>query len=273
MRTSAEYIEIDGRFGFVEQAGEGEHVIFCVHTAGQHGFQWRAARDRLAQLGYRVVVVDLPGHGRSDPAEHGPVSDLGWYADWCLTVIDRISLDRPYLLGCSIGGKIVLDMAVKASARLSGVVSMAAYGQRGGRGRSARPWGLEDASSPSNRDRSYYGYSALTGRSVPAEQTELLALMHCREDWHVTVSDQSGWSRHDIWDELGTIACPVRLVVGEDDFGVPATRVEQTAARIPGARWEVVPGIGHFPMQEMPDFGDHAHAWFQAMCPAVLADR
>ncbi len=270
MRTSADYLDIDGRFGFVEQAGDGDDVIFCVHTAGQHGFQYRAARDQLAQLGYRVIVVDLPGHGRSDPAEHGPISDLGWYGDWCLTVIDRLGLDRPYLLGCSIGGKIVLDMAVKASRKLAGVVSMAAYGQRGGRGRSARPWGLEDSSSPSNRDRSYYGYSALTGRSVPPETTELLALMHCREDWHVTVSDQSGWSKHDIWDELGSIECPVRLVVGEDDFGVPAARVEQTAARIPGAQWEVVPGIGHFPMQEIPDFGTHAHRWFQAMRPAAV---
>src|SRR5262249_50650072 len=131
MRTRADYLDIDGRYGFVEQAGVGDDVVFCVHTAGQHGFQYRAARDALAGLGYRVVVVDLPGHGRPDPAQHGPISDLGWYGDWCLTVIDRLGLERPYLLGCSIGGKIVLDMAVKASRRLSGVIAMAAYGQRG----------------------------------------------------------------------------------------------------------------------------------------------
>jgi pimeloyl-ACP methyl ester carboxylesterase len=266
MRPSrADYLDIDGRLGFVEQAGAGDRVVFCVHTAGQHGFQYRTAREQLAERGYRVVIVDLPGHGRSEPARGGPVSDLGWYGDWCLAVLDRLELDRPYLLGCSIGGKIVLDMAVKASDRLAGVVAMATYGQRGGQGRSARPWGLEDSASPSNRDRSYYGHAALIGRSVPAETAEIVAQMHCREDWHVTVSDQAGWSRHDIWDQLPSIGCPVHLVVGADDFSVGLARVPLTAARIPGATWESVPGIGHYPMQELPDIGARVDAWFAAM--------
>ncbi len=260
----AEYLELDGRLAFVEVEGEGEPLL-CVHTAGQSGVQFRNVSRGLARLGHQVVIVDLPGHGRSEPAAHGPVNDLSWYGDWCLRLLEQMGVERPYLLGCSIGGKIVLDMAVKASKDLAGVVAMAAYGQRGGQGRSARPWGLEDSSSPSNRDRSYYGHAALCGRSVPPDVVEMIALMHCREDWHITVSDQTGWSRQDIWDRLGDIDCPTYLVVGEDDFGVPYERVRETAARIPGARTALIEGIGHYPMEEMPDFVDRFEGWIREL--------
>lgn len=261
---NARYLEIADRLAYVEEWGSGVPV-FCVHTAGQSGVQFRTTVQGLEARGYQAIVVDLPGHGRSEPAPAGPITDLAWYGDWCIDVIDLLGIDKPYLLGCSIGGKIVLDVATKISGRLSGVVAMAAYGQRGGKGRSARPWGLEDSSSPSNRDRSYYGHAALCGRSVPAERVEMIALMHCREDWHITVSDQGGWSRHDIWEALPGIACPVQLVVGGDDFSVPSGRVLETATHIPGARSEIIPGIGHYPMEELPDFAEHFDRWITAM--------
>jgi pimeloyl-ACP methyl ester carboxylesterase len=257
---SADYIEIDGRLGFVETHGDGQPVL-CIHTAGQHGFQFRHAARAIAGRGFQAIVVDLPGHGRSEPARQNPVSDLSWYGDWCIRVLDALSVRRPYLLGCSIGGKIVLDMATKIPDRLAGIVAMAAYGQRGGRGRSARPWGLEDSGSPSNRERSYYGHAALVGRSVPPDTVQMIALMHAREDWQITVPDQTGWSRQDIWDDLPKITCPAYLVVGSDDFGVPLTRVQATAARIPGSRVEELPGIGHYPMEELPDFADYFQRW------------
>lgn len=259
---SADYIEIDGRLGFVESYGTGRPVL-CVHTAGQHGFQYRYAARAIAERGFRAIVVDLPGHGRSEPApDNQPVSDLSWYGDWCIRVLRELSVEQPYLLGCSIGGKIVLDMATKVPAELAGVVAMAAYGQnRRGGGRSARPWGLEDSGSPSNRERSFYGHAALVGRSVPPEAVQLIALMHAREDWQVTVPDQAAWGRQDIWDDLPKITCPVYLVKGEDDFGLPLERVQATAGRIGGARVTVLPGIGHYPMEELPDFADYFVRW------------
>ena len=79
----AGYIEIGGCLAFVEQSGAGVPAL-CLHTAGQSGVQWRRVTAALAQHGYRVVVPDLPGHGRSEPAPGGPVTDLGDYAAWCV---------------------------------------------------------------------------------------------------------------------------------------------------------------------------------------------
>jgi pimeloyl-ACP methyl ester carboxylesterase len=257
----ATYLEIDRRAAFVEQYGTGENPVLCVHTAGQSGVQYRDAISGLVASEYSPVIVDLPGHGRSEPAHGGPVKDLGVYAAWCLKVVDELGLGRPYLLGCSIGGKVVLDIATRASSELAGVVAMACYAGIGGRKQLAQHWALEDSSSPSIRDRSLFGHAALCGSSVPAARRDMIALMHCREDWNVTLCDQAAWSEHDITEKLGAIACPVVLAVGEDDFSVPVHRVEESVSAIPTARGILIRGIGHYPMEEIEDFGYVFDTW------------
>lgn len=261
----ADYLSIDGRLGYVELFGEDGPAVLCVHTAGQSGVQFRYTAPQLAELGYRVLVVDLPGHGRSEPAEDGPVADLGVYGDWCLQVLEIMSMANPYLLGCSIGGSIVMDMAVKASDRLAGVVAMAAADSRIVHPDGVRPLVLEDSGSPSIRDRTYFGALASPGRLVPADRVELIALMHCREDWHVTFADGTAMGRLDLWDQLPNIQCPMVVVAGEDDPFIPHRLVRETAARIPGARYELLEGYGHYPMEEMAQFARTFDRWVKEM--------
>jgi pimeloyl-ACP methyl ester carboxylesterase len=261
----AHYLTIDDRLCFVEIFGDGATTILCVHTAGQSGVQFRYAAAELARLGYRVVVVDLPGHGRSEPHPDGPVADLGIYGDWCLRVLDIVGAENPYLVGCSIGGSIVMDMAVKASSKLAGVVAMAAADARIVHPNGVRALVLEDSGAPSIRDRTYYGALVSPGRLVPPERVELIALMHCREDWHVTFADGTAMGRLDLWDELPTITCPMVVVAGEDDPFIEHHLVERTAARIPTARFELLEGYGHYPMEELSDFAQVVDGWITQM--------
>jgi pimeloyl-ACP methyl ester carboxylesterase len=248
----------------VEIAGAGKPLV-CLHTAGQNGVQWRAAIEPLAELGYQVMVPDLPGHGRSDPAPEGPVRDLGRYGDWCIALIEALGLDRPAVVGCSIGGKIALDLAVKTGSTLSGVVAMAADA----RNRKLRVTALErelaDVDAASRSDRTYYGTLAVLGRSVSAQRAERIALMHRREDPAVTTSDLIGWASHDVSDQLPAIACPVHLVVGEDDLWLDADDARSAAARIPDGRFTLLPGIGHYPMEELADFPALLHGWLREL--------
>ncbi|WP_028933345.1 alpha/beta fold hydrolase [Pseudonocardia spinosispora] len=261
----AQYLRVGGSLAFVEQVGTGTPVL-CLHTAGQSGVQWRHCATALARRGYRVVVPDLPGHGRSEPAPGGPVTDLGVYARWSLELMERLGLDEPFVVGCSIGGKIALDLACRASERLSGVVAMAADAWTGGRP-SVRALRRElvDVAAPSRTDRTHLGTLAVIGRAVPRERAELIATMHRREDPAVSASDLIGWSGHDLREDLPGVRCPVHLVAGADDLWLDVDAVRWAAGRIPGACCTVLDGVGHYPMEEIDGFDGVLADWLTEM--------
>jgi pimeloyl-ACP methyl ester carboxylesterase len=266
----SDYHRVDGTPAFVQQAGEGQPVL-CLHTAGQSGVQWRDTIGDLAALGYRVVVPDLPGHGRSEPAPGGPVRDLGGYAGWCESLIRQLDLRRPYLVGCSIGGKIALDLAVRAGDELAGVVAMAADARNTAVSARGLERELEDAAAPSRTDRTHLGTLAVVGRSVPRQRAELIATMHRREDPAVTTSDLLGWATHDLRVALPTIGCPAHLVVGDDDLWLDPEQVRWAADRIPGARFTLLEGIGHYPMEEIEGFAALLAGWLAELGREAVA--
>ena len=264
----AQYRQLGGTVGYIEQWGQGQPVL-CVHTAGQSGVQWRHVAPVLASHGYRVIVPDLPGHGRSEGPSQGPVRDLADYGVWCERLLEELNVERPFVVGCSIGGKIALDLAIRMGSKLQGVVAMAADAGLPQKEGAAMARGLErdlsDAASPCRTDRTFFGTLAVVGRSVPPAQAHQIALMHRREDPEVSNSDLIGWASFDRWNDLGAVACPVHLVAGEDDLWLDLERVKRTAQAIPNARYTVLKGIGHYPMEELDDAGEQIRRWFDGL--------
>jgi pimeloyl-ACP methyl ester carboxylesterase len=265
----AEHVEIDGAVGFAELSGDGVPLL-CIHSAGQSGVQWREVLRALPAHGYRVIVADLPGHGRSDNPRSGPVRDLGGYAAWLAELLRLLGADRPLVAGCSIGGKIALELAADPAVAPRGVVAMAADAHNSRLSTRALERSLEDAASPSRADRTYLGTLACIGREVPVERAQAIAAMHRREDPVVSTTDLIGWSEHDLRSRLAEIACPVRLVAGEDDFWIELDDVEWTAARIPDCAYERLPGIGHYPMEEIEGFPELLSSWLRELVARAL---
>ncbi len=273
-RAIGRYLEIDGSLGYIEEHRSGGPelgTIIALHTAGQGGEQYRRVAPQLALLGYRVLVPDFPGHGRSEPAIDGPIADLGCYAQWCVDVLERFEVDTAYIVGCSIGGKIALDLAHRLGPRALGAIAMAASADPGRSNRATLLRELEDIGAPSRSDRTYLGTHAVVGRAVPPPTRELIALMHRREDPQVSTSDLLGWNAHDLRPVLDEITCPVRLVGGTDDLWLDLDAVRRTAEALPNAELTVLAGIGHYPHQELADFADRVHDWISAW--SLAGDR
>lgn len=264
MRLAAHHLNLDGRIGFVQDCVPDRpngSTLLLVHTAGQSGVQWRNSLPTLAELGYRVVVPDLPGHGHSEPAPGGAVTDLGWYAAWLVKLTDALGLSNPLVVGCSIGGKVAQELASRHSSRLEGAISMCAEPGPGRGKLHALQRELEDSAAPSRSDRTHLGTRAVVGRAVPAERAALIARMHCREDPIVSNSDLIGWCTHDVRERLNDISCPITFVAGEHDLWVDADAVKWAAAQVPGAAFVYLDGYGHYPMEEMDDFAKVLHRW------------
>jgi pimeloyl-ACP methyl ester carboxylesterase len=191
------------------------------------------------------------------------VEDLTWYRDWLLHLMDALGIGEFTVVGCSIGGKVALDLAAVGGDRVRGTVAMAADARNRMLSVGALRRGTEASTSPSVPDRTYLGTLASCGATVGRDRAERIAVMHRREDPAVSNSDLVGWAMHDLRDRLAGITGPVRWVIGEDDFWLDRESARVGAATIPRCTFEVLPGIGHYPMEEIPDFPDVLLRWLR----------
>jgi pimeloyl-ACP methyl ester carboxylesterase len=87
-----------------------------------------------------------------------------------------------------------------------------------------------------------------SGRGAFLDPTEALA----REPW-LAVAELGGGDARDRIHRIDTQKCPLTLLTGEYDYSCTAEHSAATAAKIPGARFQRMDGIGHFPFAENPD--------------------
>jgi pimeloyl-ACP methyl ester carboxylesterase len=260
MEVEGRYVDIDGEVAYVETRGTGPSVL-CLHSAGQSGRQWRDVLAELPTYGWTLHVPDLPGHGRSDVPGTGPIESIEQYARWCGEVISMLDLTTVFVIGCSIGGKIALEMASALPDRISGVIAMAADGWNKVLSTTALRRSWEDSSNPSRSDRTYFGTLAVCGSSIAPERAEAIARRHRCEDPVVSVCDLIAWAEHDLRGRANDIGCPVCLAYGTDDFWVDGEDVIALASLIPASRCEELQDVGHYPMEEVPGFSRQLHEW------------
>ena len=115
---------------YLEEAGEGTPLL-CLHTAGADGRQYRALMNdaRITQR-HRVIAFDMPWHGKSSPPAgwHNEEYQLtsAQYTTMILQIMAALGLDRPILIGCSIGGRIALHLALEHPERFRAIIGLQA---------------------------------------------------------------------------------------------------------------------------------------------------
>ena len=122
------YVHIDDCRIYFEEAGQGIPLL-CLHTAGSDGRQWRAVlNDAEITRHYRVIAFDMPWHGKSSPPAGWQNTDYRLttdsYTGLMMSVARALELERPVVMGCSIGGRIVLDLALKHAAELRALIGL-----------------------------------------------------------------------------------------------------------------------------------------------------
>src|SRR5262245_34088539 len=116
-----------GRYVHVEIGGEMHRVYFeengkgiplvCLHTAGSDARQWRhlLADEELAR-DFRIIAFDMPFHGKSNPPESWGGEEYrlttARYTETIRAFCRTLRLEKPVVMGCSIGGRIVLNLAI-----------------------------------------------------------------------------------------------------------------------------------------------------------------
>ena len=115
---------------YFEEAGRGVPLV-CLHTAGADGRQYRhLMTDEAVTARYRVLAFDMPWHGKSFPRPAGGTREYrltsGSYAEMILAFCDGLALDRPAVMGCSIGGRMALYLAIHHPDRFRAIIGLEA---------------------------------------------------------------------------------------------------------------------------------------------------
>jgi pimeloyl-ACP methyl ester carboxylesterase len=266
--TDAKLAGLEERFADVKGVqmryfvgGEGPPLVL-VHGLGGAASNWTELAPLLVER-HRLLVPDLPGHGRSTalPA----VSGLEPFADRVALVAEREGMLPAPVVGHSLGGMIVLRLALRRPADVQALVLAGAAGMSIGNvwgrqllsiftsvrpGRLAARYRSRVSRSPVLR-RLVFGFVSVAdpvGLTDEAVEGFLAGqLLHTDVD--------SAWQalrRDDPRQELEHVHCPVLVLWGSEDVQLPLDDAFEYTRRL-RARLRVIPGCGHLLIGERPD--------------------
>jgi len=247
---------------YFEEAGQGIPLV-CLHTAGADGRQYRALlNDAEITRRYRVLVFDLPWHGKSSPPpgferdDYRLTTDL--YVDTVMAFCRALKLDRPVVMGCSIGGRAVLHLSLRHGGYFRAAIGLqsATHADPGADTR-IRELNVLYRPDVHGQEAAAGTVGCIIAPSAP-EADRWETLWHYMQggpsiflgDIHYYFTD--GDLRNGLLDTLDTKKCPLYLLTGEYDLSATPALTAELAKMVNATHFEVMKGLGHFPMSESP---------------------
>ena len=258
------YVDVGGGRLFYEELGRGSAIVL-LHDGLLHRETWDAQFPVLAES-HRVVRYDRRGYGRSTPAEapFSHIRDLD-------SVFTALGIERAVIVGCSSGGELAIDYTLAHPERVSGLVLVGPivsgmgytehFSTRGGRFHPTEKTTLDEVIEYfSNVDP----YAIAPGNlEAKARANELLRANPQNLNWAAYQLIEP--AARPALPNLGEIAVPTLIVVGEFDIPDVHAHCGAIEAGIRGAKRVVMSGAGHLVHMEQPEA-------FDALVTRFLAD-
>lgn len=231
------YVENDGARIWYAAYGSGPAVIL-LHGGLGHSGNWGYQVPSLVENGYRVIVIDSRGHGRSTRDEKPYSYEL--LASDVIAVMDALRLEKAAFIGWSDGACTALVLASKFPERAAGVFFFAC---------NADPSGTKEFEFTAIVQRCFHrhvkDYQQLSATPDAFDAfSEAVGLMQ---------RTQPNYSAED----LSRISVPVAIVHSENDEFIKREHAEYLAHSIPNAEFVYLPGVSHFaPVQRPAQFND-----------------
>ncbi|WP_281648415.1 alpha/beta fold hydrolase [Parendozoicomonas sp. Alg238-R29] len=245
---------------------EGE-TILMIHGFGADKDNWVRLAGELGDT-YRIVAVDLAGHGESSQTKSNKGAELDFLvtsqADRLNTLLDTLDIDKVHYMGNSMGGAIGLAFAVAHPERLKSLTL------------------LDNAGIDSPKKSEYFqlldkGENPLIARE-PGDYAVLIDFVMSEKPfipWPITaVMERKAIARKEMNDKvfadlmasqeqmgssdyvnkmLASIETPSLVIWGEEDRVLDVSSIEVMEKYMPNLESVILPGIGHVPMVEAPD--------------------
>lgn len=244
------FIDRDGtKLSYIDNGGDGTCFVLVHGWCCDHSF-FAPQAEHLAKAGHRVVSLDLRGHGTSDAPDVAYTISL--FADdvaWC---VERLALDKPVIIGHSMGGIVAFDLAARYPDLPDAIVMLDSSVTRSQAARTATGGFCEKLAGPDriNVMRDYVSTTLFIPTDDSARKELLLKRMSSTSA-HVVVSAMEGLRDYDPSYAAGLIKA-ASLYIAADE---PVARSDLGALRdlIPQLLFGQTVGSGHFCQLEVPD--------------------
>jgi pimeloyl-ACP methyl ester carboxylesterase len=233
--------------------------LLLVHGVGAARLVWAPVLGPLAAR-YHVVVVDLPGHGASAPLPPGADAGCPALAAALGRVLARLGVERPHVVGNSLGGWVALELAADGAA--ASVTGLAPAGLRLQPGepspllrlnrataRLSGRLGEALAGNAAVRRVAFASGTARPGALDPALARGMAHALRTSTAYEAMIDA----TRHITFARGPQVQVPVCVVFGDDDRILRAPENQHPEVAPPGARWVVLPRCGHAPMWDAPE--------------------
>lgn len=245
------YVVNEGARLYWKQQGSGPPVLLIMGLSFTHEMWFRVLPGLAGE--YRTIVFDNRGVGRSD-VPRGPYAMRRMASD-ARAVLDAAGVESAHVIGASMGGMIAQELALRYPQRVRSLTlgctsSSGLFGKWPQFQYGPRQW---PSTSREERERSLR--SLLYAEGTPAERIEEDLRVRCACAWCYKgfLNQFAGILMWSAYRRLSRISVPTLVVHGDQDHLVPPQNGRVVAARIRGARFELIRDAGHILITDQPE--------------------
>ncbi|MBN2046531.1 MAG: alpha/beta hydrolase [Anaerolineaceae bacterium] len=258
--VQSSYVDANGiKVHYYSTGSTGKPVLVMAHGVTDDGMCWYPIAKQLAD-DYDIIMVDARGHGLSDEAQEG--DHLFTLADDLAGVIQSLGLEKPYVLGHSMGAITTLIMAGRYPDLAKAILLEDPPSW----------WKPQDPTPHDSQRRRGMGewFKAIKSKTKeeiiadgkqqspdwPEEEFEPWAEAKMR--FSPTISNllnMDALNRNEVTSTVAQVKCPTLLMRADKDRGaiVAAEDVESLKAVLPQVQGEVISGAGHNIRRDQPE--------------------
>lgn len=222
----------DAEIAYIDE-GRGPPILLIHGFASNAQVNWVGPGwvTTLSEAGYRVIAIDNRGHGQSTKFYDEADYRLDVFASDAAAIIDQLGLDRPHVMGYSLGARITATLASKEGSKLNRII-LAGNGYNmvdGGFDSSAIRDGLLAESASAAPTEIGKGFRAF----AEATKSDLKALAACIMGGRAHIDKQV----------FQSIENETLVTIGDED--TVATQGDKLATLLPRGRFEPIPKRNH----------------------------
>ncbi len=227
-----------------EQHNLTQSPLVFVHGSGDSGRVWRLQIEHFGSQ--RAFAVDLPGHGQRPDTLPAEVTVLEYTQSLHDIVTQELQLQKPIIVGHSLGGAIALTMALEYRSELAGIILV-------GTGARLRvlPATLADAKNTPEQARLHLAKMAMATTTAPSI-SQAVVQEQIPPGPTILHRDLAACDVFDSMRKLHEISVPTLIICGAEDALTPVKYSTYLHQHIQGSDLHIIPNAGHYVMREQP---------------------